>query len=191
MTLKLNIIIGTTRPGRASPAIGQWLKAFAEKHGKFQVELVDLADFNLPLLDEASHPVLQKYEHEHTKRWSASVASADAYVFLTAEYTYFPPAALINGLQVLSREWNYKPAGVVSYGGISGGLRAAQELRLMIANLNMHALPQTVPVPQFGQFVNDEGLFIPSEPIETGASSLLDELYKWAVALKPMRGEAA
>lgn len=191
MSLKLNIIIGTTRPGRASPAIGQWFKEFAERHGRFQVELVDLADYDLPLLDEAAHPSQQKYEHDHTKRWSASVASADAYIFLTAEYTYFPPAALINCLQVLSREWGYKPAGVVSYGGISGGLRASQELRLMISNLNMHALPQTVPLPLFSQFVNDEGVFIPNEAVETGATGLLDELHKWAVALKPMRGQAA
>lgn len=190
MSVKLNIIIGSTRPGRVGPAIGEWLKAFAEKHGKFEVELVDLAKFELPLLDEAAHPVTQKYEHDHTKRWSASVASADAYIFLTPEYTYFPPASLVNALQVLSREWAHKVAGVVSYGGISGGLRASQELRLMIANANMHAVPQTVPVPMFSQFVS-EGVFTPSEPIETGAKGQLDELYKWAVALQAMRKAAA
>lgn len=190
MSVKLNIIIGSTRPGRVGPAIGEWLKAFAEKHGKFEVELVDLAKFELPLLDEAAHPVMQKYEHDHTKRWSASVASADAYIFLTPEYTYFPPASLVNALQVLSREWAQKVAGVVSYGGISGGLRASQELRLMIANANMHAVPQTVPVPMFSQFVS-EGVFTPGEPIETGAKGQLDELYKWAVALQAMRKAAA
>ncbi|GGA69374.1 FMN reductase [Nitratireductor aestuarii] len=190
MAPKLNIIIGSTRPGRVGPVIGQWVKELAEKHGKFQVELVDLVDFNLPLLDEAAHPVMQKYEHEHTKRWAASVASGDAFLFLTPEYTSFPPASLINALQVLSREWAYKPAGIVSYGGISGGLRAAQELRQMVANLNMHALPQTVPVPQFPQFIN-EGVFTPSEPIVQGATGLLDELYKWAVALQAVRKDAA
>lgn len=187
MSLKLNIIIGSTRPGRAGPVIGQWLKEFAEKDGKFEVELVDLVDFDLPLLDEAAHPVLQKYEHEHTKRWSASVASADAFLFLTPEYTYTPPAALVNALQVLSREWAYKTAGVVSYGGISGGLRASQILRLMLANANMHSLPQVVPVPQFGQFIGDDGSFTPNEPMEQGMTLLLAELHKWASALKPMR----
>jgi len=190
MTLKLNIIIGSTRPGRVGPVIGQWVKELAEKHGKFQVELVDLVDFNLPLLDEAAHPIMQQYEHEHTKRWAASVAAGDAFIFLTPEYTSFPPASLINALQVLSREWAYKPAGIVSYGGISGGLRAAQELRQMVANLNMHALPQTVPVPQFPQFIN-EGVFSPSEPIVQGATGLLDELYKWAVGLQAVRKDAA
>ncbi|NGR08405.1 NAD(P)H-dependent oxidoreductase [bacterium SGD-2] len=190
MTLKLNIVIGSTRPGRVGPVIGNWLKEFAAKNSKFAVELVDLKDFDLPLLDEANHPVLQKYEHEHTKRWAASVASADAFIFLTPEYMSFPPASLVNALQVVTREWAYKPAGIVSYGGISGGLRAAQELRQLVANLNMHALPQTVPVPQFAQFINDESTFVPSEPIEQGAKGLLDELYKWASALQAIRQAA-
>jgi NAD(P)H-dependent FMN reductase len=73
------------------------------------VELVDLADFNLPLLDEAAHPVFKQYEHEHTKRWSASVNAADAYVFVTPEYDYFPPASLVNAVQVLTREWALRP----------------------------------------------------------------------------------
>jgi len=147
MSLKLNIIIGSTRPGRVSPSIGEWVNKAAIAHGKFEVELVDLAAFNLPLLDEASHPVLQNYQHAHTKRWAASVASADAYVFITPEYDFFPPAATINAVQVLMKEWAYKPAGVVSYGGISGGLRASQELRLLLASVNVHPLPQAVPIP--------------------------------------------
>lgn len=146
MSLKLNIIVGSTRPGRVGPAVGQWVEAQAREHGKFEVELVDLASFQLPLLDEASHPAMQQYEHEPTKRWSASVASADAFVFATPEYNYFAPASLVNAVQVLLKEWGYKPAGVVSYGGVSGGLRAAQTLR-----------------------------------------QLLEELHKWATALKALR----
>src|SRR5262245_4400352 len=121
LTLKLNVITASTRPGRSGPLIGRWVAEFATQHGAFSVEHVDLADFNLPLLDEAAHPVLQRYEHEHTRRWSESVASADAYVFVTPEYDYFPPASLVNAVQVLRHEWSRKPAGIVSYGGISGG----------------------------------------------------------------------
>jgi NAD(P)H-dependent FMN reductase len=191
ISLKLNIIIGSTRPGRAGAPIGQWLKDFAVAHGAFDVELVDLADFNLPLLDETAHPVFQQYAQEHTKRWSASVASADAYVFVTPEYDYFPPASLVNAVQVVMREWAYKPAGVVSYGGISGGLRASQSLRQLITSVNVHPLPQVVPVPSFGQFIGDDGIFRPNPPMTEGTTGMLDELAKWAVALKPMRADAA
>ena len=158
MALKLNIIIGSTRPGRVGPVIAQWLKEAADEHGKFAVELVDLADFDLPLLDEAAHPATRQYSNLPTKRWSASVASADAFLFVTPEYDYFAPAALVNAVQVLLHEWLYKPAGVLSYGGVSGGLRSAQVLRQLLSNVNVHALPQVVPVHSFSQFI-DNGVF--------------------------------
>lgn len=189
MALKLNVIIGSTRPGRGGPAVGQWVEQYAAEHGAFNVELVDLADFNLPLLDEASHPVLQKYEHEHTKRWSASVASADAYVFVTPEYDYFPPASLVNAVQVVMLEWGRKPVGVVSYGGISGGLCASQGLRLLVTSVNLHPLPQVVPIPVYAQFIGDDGIFHPNERMTEGATAMLNELARWGVALKQMRSD--
>jgi NAD(P)H-dependent FMN reductase len=187
MSLKLNVIIGSTRPGRAGPTVAKWVAEQAQTHGAFEVELVDLADFKLPLLDEPSHPRLQQYQHEHTRRWSQSAAAADAFMFVTPEYDYFVNAALVNALQCLSREWAHKVAGVVSYGGISGGLRAAQELRQLIGNLNMMAIPQTVPVPFFAKFINDEQVFTPNEAMTDGLKLALDETAKWAGALKPLR----
>jgi NAD(P)H-dependent FMN reductase len=187
MSLKLNVIIGSTRPGRAGPAIGKWAAEHAAKHGKFEVELVDLADFNLPLLDEPNHPRMQKYEHEHTKRWAESVASADAYLFVTPEYDYFPNAALINALQALSQEWSFKAAGVLSYGFVSGGLRAAQELRMLISNLNMMPIPATVPIPFFPNFIDENKVFNPTDPMNQGLDAALDQLATWAAALKAAR----
>lgn len=187
MTLKLNIIVGSTRPGRVGPTVAQWLAEFATAHGKFEVELVDLAEFKLPLLDEAAHPMLQQYQNEPTREWSASVASADGFVFVTPEYDYFPPASLVNAVQVLLKEWVYKPAGVLSYGGISGGLRATQGLRQLLGNVNVHALPQTVPVPMVSQFIGEDGVFRPNDPMVVGTRTMLDELHKWAVALKTIR----
>lgn len=191
MSLKLNIVIGSTRPGRAGPVVARWLQGAATKHGKFGVELVDLANFGLPLLDEAAHPMARNYANEPTKRWSASVDSADAFLFVTPEYNYFAPASLVNAVQSLMHEWSYKPAGVVSYGGISGGLRAAQVLRQLLGNVNVHALPQVVPVPMFAQFIGEDGVFRANEPMANGVNGMLDELHKWATALKSLRPERA
>ena len=187
MALKLKIVIGSTRPGRVGPTVAEWVTSVATAHGGFDVETVDLADLDLPFLDEPKHPAMKQYEKEHTKRWSAIADEADAFIFVTPEYDFFPPATLINALQVLSQEWKYKPAGVVSYGGVSGGLRSAQELRLLMGNLSMVALPGVVPVPFFPQYIGEEGKFVPNEQMADGANNLMNELVKWAPALKTIR----
>src|SRR5699024_5256586 len=109
MALGLQTIICSTRPGRVGPAIGDWFHGIAVAHSGFDASLVDLADFDLPVYDEPLHPRMQQYEHAHTKRWSESVAAADAYVFVMPEYNYSPPPSLINALDYVYREWNYKP----------------------------------------------------------------------------------
>lgn len=187
MTGKLNVIIGSTRPGRAGPAVAEWAYRQAKSHGTFEAELVDLAEFNLPLLDEPKHPRLRQYEHGHTKRWSESVGAADAFLFVTPEYDYFTSAALVNAIQYLSVEWAYKPAAVVSYGGVSGGLRAAQELRQLLGNVNVMAIPQTVPLPFFSKFLSEGKDFSPEPASFEGLKLALDELSKWSGALKPLR----
>lgn len=123
---RLNIVIGTTRPGRAGPVFAHWLENFARDHGKFEPVLSDLAAFDLPLIDEPHHPRLGKYEKEHTRAWSKAVDAADAFVFVTPEYNYFAAPAIVNAVDYLSREWQYKPAAFFSYGGVSGGMRSVQ-----------------------------------------------------------------
>jgi len=188
MTLSLKIIIGSTRPGRKGPAVARWIDGVARAQGGFDVELVDLADMDLPLLDEPKHPVMQDYQHDHTKRWSKVIASGDAFIFVTPEYNFFAPASLVNAIQCLSKEWAYKPAGVVSYGGISGGLRAAQVLRGLLGNVNVMAIPQAVPLPLFASQIDDSGTFQGNDKMVEGANAMLGELGKWAGALKPLRG---
>lgn len=183
----LKIVIGSTRPGRKGPAVGKWMAAAARDHGGFEVDLVDLADFDLPLLDEAAHPSQQKYEHEHTKRWSAAMAAGDAIVFVTPEYDYFPPASLVNAVQALHKEWRYKPAGVVNYGGITGGNRSSAQLRLLLGGLGMMAIPQGVSLPFFSEHIGDDGVFAPPERTLNQVNGMLDELLKWAGALKTLR----
>lgn len=182
---RLNVIVGSTRPGRSGPVVADWVVSFCRQDGRFEVELTDLDAFALPLLDEAAHPRLQKYEHLHTREWSAAVASADAYVFVTPEYDFFPPAALVNAIQCLHQEWRYKPAGIVSYGG-AGGLRSGQMLKQLLNNLGMMPIPQSVPLHKFSQRLS-ETAFNPEESEIRAAQLMIDELHKWTEALTRLR----
>ncbi len=186
--LELHIIIGSTRPGRVGPSVARWFYEFAVEHGGFDAKLIDLADFDLPVYDEPVHPRFQQYEHEHTKRWSASVTAADAYIFVTPEYNYSPPPALVNALDYVYREWNYKPCGFVSYGGVSGGLRSVQAAKMLVTTLKMMPMMEGVTVPMVASHLSENGVFSSNELIDQSAQTLLDELLRWAEALKPMRG---
>jgi NAD(P)H-dependent FMN reductase len=183
---KLSVVIGSTRPGRVGLPIGQWVFEQAKKHGKFEVDLVDLQDRNLPLLDEPKHPRFGQYEHEHTKAWSAIVKASDAFVFVTPEYNHSPPPALLNALDYLFHEWAHKPAGLVSYGGVSGGIRAAQMLKQTLGALKVVAIPDSVPIPFFPQLM-ENGVFRGSEALEKSAATMFDELLRWSEALGALR----
>lgn len=182
----LTVIVASTRPGRIGPSIARWFHDTAVRHGRFDVHLADLAEIDLPLLNEAAHPRLKKYEHDHTKAWSATVAAADAFVIVTPEYNYGPPPALVNALDYLYAEWNYKPVGFVSYGGISGGLRSVQMTKQIVSALKMVPLVEAVTIPFFNQHLG-EGAFTPNETHEKSAADLLNELARWAEALKGLR----
>ncbi|HEY0878111.1 MAG TPA: NAD(P)H-dependent oxidoreductase [Zeimonas sp.] len=186
MKPRLHSIICSTRPGRVGPAVAAWFHEQAQRHGRFDAVLVDLVDFALPLYDEPHHPTLQKYEKEHTKRWAASVAAADAFVFVLPEYNYSPPPSFVNALDFVYREWNYKPCGFVSYGGISGGLRAVQASKLQATTLKMMPMVEGVMIPYVAKQLR-EGRLPASESIDQAARVLLDELFRWAQALAPMR----
>lgn len=187
--LNLQVVIASTRPGRMGPSVATWFEGQARAHGKFSVELVDLAEVGLPLFDEPRHPRLRQYEHEHTRQWSATVERGDAFVFVTPEYNYGSPPSLVNALDFLVTEWGYKPAGFVSYGGASGGLRGVQMTKQIATALRMMTIPEGVAIPFFTQHLDKEtGVFDPGEVQEKASAAMLDELLKWAGALKPLRG---
>lgn len=189
MALKLKIIVGSTRPGRVGLHVGRWMQTVAVGHPSFDADLVDLAEVGLPLYDEPNHPRLRKYEKEHTKRWSAIVEEADAYVLVMPEYNYSVAPALANALDFVFQEWAYKPAGFVSYGGVSGGLRAAQLIKVTLSALKVVPIPEAVVIPFVANHVKD-GAFVPSETHVTAAGQMLDEAARWAEALKPLRTPA-
>lgn len=186
MTLRLNVIVASTRPGRVGISVGRWFEGFAREDGRFDVHLVDLAEIDLPIYDEPRHPRLALYEHEHTRRWSAIVDAADAYVLVTPEYNFGPTPALVNALNYVYNEWCYKPAGFVSYGGISGGLRAAQAIKMTMSAMKLVPLPEAVTIPMVAQQV-ENGVFTPKQPQVEGGKAMLAELERWATALRPLR----
>jgi NAD(P)H-dependent FMN reductase len=187
MTLKLHIIICSTRPGRVGPCVATWFHSLAVQHGKFEATLIDLAIFDLPVFDEPKHPILQQYQHEHTKNWAASVNAADAYVLVTPEYNFGPPPSLLNALNYVYKEWNYKPAGIVSYGGVSGGLRSALIEKLTLTTLKMMPMVEAVAIQNISSLIDENRHFMPNEHHINSGTSLLDELHKWAIVLKTMR----
>ncbi|NUZ06275.1 NADPH-dependent FMN reductase [Piscinibacter koreensis] len=187
MSLRLHIVICSTRPGRVGPAVARWFHDYAMRHGRFDARLVDVADFALPVYDEPLHPRLQRYEHEHTKAWSASVAAADAYVFVTPEYNYGPPPSFVNALNYVYNEWNYKACGFVSYGGVSGGMRAVQLEKQLVTTLKMMPMVEGVAVPMVAKSIDAAGTFTSNELIDASAQAMLDELHRWAAGLKAMR----
>jgi NAD(P)H-dependent FMN reductase len=182
----LHVVIASTRPGRAGLPIGTWFHAFARQHGKFETKLVDLAEVNLPFLDEPKHPNLRQYEKDHTKAWSATIAAADAFVFVIPEYNYSAPPALLNALDYLFHEWNYKPVALVSYGGPSGGIRSAQMVKQVVTAMRMVPLIEAVSIPFFRTHMED-GAFKPTEAHEKSATAMLEELLRWTDALKTLR----
>jgi NAD(P)H-dependent FMN reductase len=184
--MKLAVVVVSTREGRVGDVVGRWFQQYAQEHGEFEVELLDLKEVNLPLLDEPKHPLMHDYQFEHTKRWSALIEPADAIVFVTPEYDYFVPGALVNAIDYLSQEWRYKPAGFVGYGGISGGLRAIQAAKPLLTSVKMMPLPESVSI-HFVQNNITDGVFTPERKHMDMARLMLDELAKWAAALQPMR----
>jgi NAD(P)H-dependent FMN reductase len=182
----LTIVVASTRDGRAGLPVAEWFLTRAQAHGSFAAELVDLKQVNLPLLDEPHHPRLQKYEHEHTKRWSALVQRSDAFVFVTPEYNFGPAPALLNALDYVYKEWNYKAAAFVSYGGVSGGMRAVQATKLVVAALKMVPLVEAVVIPFIAKRI-ENGVFTSDDSIDRSASVMLDELVRWNEALKMLR----
>jgi NAD(P)H-dependent FMN reductase len=186
--LNLHVVVCSTRPGRHGPAIANWFHGFARQHGKFEARLVDLAEVNLPLFDEPHHPRLRQYTKEHTKRWSATVDAADAFAFVTPEYNFSTPPALVNALDYVVHEWAYKPAAFVCYGGMSGGLRSVQMTKLIVTSLKMMPMQETVALPFFSKHIED-GVFKADEAHEKAATAMLDETLRWADALKVLRAK--
>ncbi|UIX31943.1 NADPH-dependent FMN reductase [Streptomyces sp. GQFP] len=186
---RIAVITGSTRPGRNNATVAHWIHDIAAKRGDAQFEVVDIADFNLPLFDEAMPPSFGQYANEHTKAWSATIAEFDGFIIVTPEYNHSTSGALKNALDYLSAEWNNKAAGFVGYGSV-GGSRAIEHLRAIMAELQVATVRNTVMLSIFTDFENFSD-FKPAAFQEETVNPMIDQVIAWSDALAPLRASAA
>jgi NAD(P)H-dependent FMN reductase len=185
--IRVAIILGSTRPGRNGEAVAKWVHGIAGKRSDAQYELVDIKDFNLPLLDEPVPPSMGQYSQPHTKKWAEKIGSFDAFVFVTPEYNHATSGALKNAIDYLYREWNNKAAGFVSYGS-AGGARAVENLRLVMGELMVADVRAQVMLSLFTDF-EKFSIFKPAAVHEQEVNTMLDQVVSWGTALQSVRNK--
>ncbi|MBM7607196.1 NAD(P)H-dependent FMN reductase [Lysinibacillus composti] len=179
--LKIGIILGSTREGRVSPQVGEWVKTVADSRGDATYEIIDIADFKLPFLGDPNG------DASGISQWQEKVKGCDGFVFIVQEYNHSITGALKNALDLLREEWNNKAAGIVSYGSV-GGARAAEHLRgilgeLLVADVRVHPA-----LSLFTDFENGN-VFKPKEVQEQSVKDMLDQVISWSTALKTIRNK--
>lgn len=187
--LKVAIITGSTRPGRKSDTVARWVQEIAAQRDDATFEIVDLADYALPVFDEPIPPMAGRYTNPHTQKWASAIASYDAFVFVTPEYNRSAPGALKNALDYLFAEWNDKVAGFVSY-GFAGGIRAVEHLRLVLNELKTATVRTSVSLV-FGEDFEGYSTLKPRESQAGTVTTMLDEVVAWGKALRTVRTATA
>lgn len=179
---RIQIIIASTRPGRAGLPVAQWVVQEAAQREDYDFEVVDLAEVDLPPLLEPHHPRLQNYTQAHTRAFSKTISRADGFIIVLPEYNHGYNAELKNALDHLALEWAGKPVALVSYGGIAGGARATHALKPVLAALRMLLVPEGVLIPMVNTYLQGKGeerAFVPSPQIAAGLAETLDGLQRW------------
>lgn len=184
----IGIIIGSTRPGRNGEAVGRWIFNKAQQRHTARYELIDLADFGLPHLDEALPAAMGQYAHEHTKRWAETIARFDGFIVVTPEYNHSTSGAMKNAIDFLGSEWYNKAVGFVGY-GVYGGVRAIEHLRLVFSQLQVATVSAAATFNLITDFEN-MSTFRPAEYHEPSVSALFDQVESWSEALAEVRSEA-
>ncbi|ALG10380.1 NADPH-dependent FMN reductase [Kibdelosporangium phytohabitans] len=183
---KIAIILGSTRPGRAGERVAQWVLTQARQRGDAEYDLIDLAELDLPQIDEPFPPAMGRYTHPHTQRWATTVAAYDGYVLVTPEYNHSFPGVLKNALDRVYAEWNNKAVGLVSY-GVDGGVRAAEALRPVLAALQLADVSAQVVLNLRTDFADFGATFTPGQHQGPALTAMLDQLLSWSDALAQTR----
>ena len=179
----IHVILGSTRQGRSGEKVARWFMAHARARSDLDVELVDLRDWPLPFFDQQVPPMMGGYSDAAQQRWAAQVARADGYVLVTPEYNHGYPAVLKNALDHLFSEWNGKPVAFVGYGGPGGGLRAVEQLRQVVVELEMVPMRQQVAIAGVYAAFDQDGRLADPEQYDRQAGAVLDELAGWTARL--------
>jgi NAD(P)H-dependent FMN reductase len=177
--VNIGIILGSTREGRLSPQVGEWVKSLGDKRGDANYEIVDIADFNLPFLGttDGTEPGIAA--------WNEKLANLDGFVFIVQEYNHSITGALKNALDFAREGWNNKAAGIVSYGSV-GGARAAEHLRGILGELAVADVRTHPALSLFTDFENGQ-TFKPAEMHQETVGQMLDQVVSWSTALKTVR----
>ena len=182
---RVGVILGSTRPGRRGKPVAGWVMDEASRRNDAEFELIDLADYPLPHLDEPLSPSMGQYQNAHTQEWAATIGRFDGYVFITPEYNHSTSGVLKNAIDFLYAEWNNKAMGVVSY-GVAGGVRAAEHLRLIAGELQLADVRTNVALSFLTDFENFSE-FTPRPHQVQVLATLLGEVVAWSQALEPLR----
>ncbi|OPC80381.1 NADPH-dependent FMN reductase [Embleya scabrispora] len=180
---RLAVIVGSTRQGRFAPVVSNWFAGAAEEHGDFEVDIIDLAEDRLP---DVWAP-LSGEPAAVVARVGARLAAADAFVVVTPEYNHSFPAGLKNMIDLFRNEWQGKPVGFVSYGGISGGLRAVEQLRLVFAEQHMVTTRDGLAFPMAWEKFDADGKPVDAAGTAAAAKVMLDQLAWWTETTRSMR----
>jgi NAD(P)H-dependent FMN reductase len=185
---KLAVVVGSIRPNRFADHPAQWIAQLARQRGDFDVEIIDLKDYPMPLFAEEASPAYAPSKSEVARRWQQKVAGFDAYVFTAAEYNHGPAPVLKNALDYGYKEWNNKPVAFVGYGGV-GGARAIEQLRLNTIELQMAPVRTGVHIlfPDYLAVVKEGKTLADLPHLNQAAKDLLDQLAWWTGALKAAR----
>ncbi len=189
--VKLKILSGSNRPGRFNPQVVDFVRTVAEGVPSVAVKVLDVAEINLPFLDEAKPPMMRDYAHEHTKAWSATIDEADAFIMVTPEYNHSFSPVLKNAIDYLFKEWNYKPVSFVSYGSLAGGARAVEHLRGVAAELKLYDLREQILLPNYWEHQDAAGKYQFTERHRENVTEMVRQLAFWGETMKTAREKLA
>jgi NAD(P)H-dependent FMN reductase len=186
--LKIQVIMGSTRQGRFGEKPAKWIFEELKKKENVEAELIDLRDYPLPFFDEPMSPATSKgkYTNETAIKWAKKVGEADGYIIVTPEYNHGYPAVLKNALDYVYKEWNNKPVGFVSYGGVSGGTRSVQQLRQVVIELQMVPIRNGIHIPMYWTNLDEKGE-LKTDSLKENAENFLNQLIFWTKNLKTVR----
>jgi len=184
--VRLAVIVGSTREGRCALTIASWFADRARARPDVDLDVLDLAELSLPA---ALTPVSDGTTADDVRDVSARLHAADAFVVVTPEYNHSFPASLKNAIDWFTVEWHAKPVGFVSYGGLSGGLRAVEHLRHVFAELHATTVRNTVSITNFWDHFDKSGRLVCPDQLDRAAARLLEQLVWWARALRTARDE--